>query len=53
MANIEEEAKDKAGLSWGELVAPVNRKRVALIVGLQIGMNFQRGKALGRAMLTC
>jgi MFS family permease len=44
MANIEEEAKEKADLSWRELVAPSNRKRVALIVGLQIGMSFPRAQ---------
>ncbi|KAL6850584.1 hypothetical protein ACO1O0_007708 [Amphichorda felina] len=39
LLGIEEEARDKSGVTWRELVlVPTNRHRIALIIALQIGV---------------
>ena len=37
LAGIEEEVRATEGVTWKELLLPVNRFRVALVITLQIG----------------
>lgn len=37
LASLDQEARDKSGVTWRELLEPINRKRVFLIIALQIG----------------
>lgn len=54
IVGIEEEARDKSGVTWRELVlVPVNRHRVIIIICLQIGMpNFDGALFRALKMLT-
>ncbi|CAH0050961.1 unnamed protein product [Clonostachys solani] len=36
LAGLEEEARDKSGVSWKEVILPTNRMRLFIIIGLQI-----------------
>jgi len=37
IASIEEENRIKSGITWKELLEPINRYRLFLIIALQIG----------------
>ncbi|KAK1485408.1 hypothetical protein CPAR01_12184 [Colletotrichum paranaense] len=46
IASIEEERNQKEGLTWRELIQPVNRYRIFLIIALQIGVQLTGNTSL-------